>query len=266
MPVHLYGQPADMSAILAIAARHNLVDHRGLRAGAPGDERRPPGRHAGRRRRPQLLSRRRTWARSGTRGAVITNDHQLADRVKRLRNGGQTSRYHHDEFGVNSRLDEMQAAILRARLTLLPAWTERRRALGRRYRAALPPSPSSAVRVPPVVDEGHVYHLFPVLSPNSGTSSANASRPGASRRSFTTRFRFPRQPALATEDPRGLPGRQSRLRRGLLAPAPSADVRRNGGRGRGGVDLSRAARVSFGAGSDRRATSLGRRPARTGSR
>jgi dTDP-4-amino-4,6-dideoxygalactose transaminase len=55
-----------------------------------------------------------------------------ADKLKRLRNGGQIDRYHHVEFGVNSRLDEMQAAILRARLKLLPSWTARRRALAAR--------------------------------------------------------------------------------------------------------------------------------------
>ena len=55
--------------------------------------------------------------------------HALAERVRRLRNGGQTDRYHHVEAGVNSRLDELQAAVLRARLPLLRGWTQRRRAL-----------------------------------------------------------------------------------------------------------------------------------------
>ena len=64
----------------------------------------------------------------GDGGAILTRDAALAARVKRLRNGGQTTRYRHDEFGVNSRLDEMQAAILRARLKHLPAWTAKRRA------------------------------------------------------------------------------------------------------------------------------------------
>ena len=71
----------------------------------------------------------------GDGGAVVTNDAALAARIKRLRNGGQTDRYHHQEPGINSRLDEMQAAILRARLPRLRGWTARRRALAARYRA-----------------------------------------------------------------------------------------------------------------------------------
>ena len=78
---------------------------------------RPVG-HDGRGRRPQLLSDQEPRRARRRAARCITNDRALADRIKRLRNGGQTSRYHHDEFGVNSRLDEMQAAILRARLTL----------------------------------------------------------------------------------------------------------------------------------------------------
>jgi dTDP-3-amino-3,4,6-trideoxy-alpha-D-glucose transaminase len=66
------------------------------------------------------------------------------------------------EFGVNSRLDELQAAVLRARLERLPAATARRRALAQRYRSALEGGP---VRVPQECDKGHVYHLFPVLTP-----------------------------------------------------------------------------------------------------
>src|SRR5207248_6673360 len=70
----------------------------------------------------------------GDGGAVVTSDRALADRVKRLRNGGQTDRYHHVEPGINSRLDEIQAAVLRARLTFLKGWTDKRRALAARYR------------------------------------------------------------------------------------------------------------------------------------
>src|SRR4029077_11642309 len=83
----------------------------------------------------------------------------LADRIRRLRNGGQRDRYHHEEFGVNSRLDEMQAAIPRARLPRLADWTAQRRALAATYRSALNGGP---VDVPPEHDPGHVYHLFVV--------------------------------------------------------------------------------------------------------
>src|SRR4030095_2888092 len=89
----------------------------------------------------------------GDGGAVVTNDAQLAARIKRLRKGGQSSRYHHAESGVNSRLDEIQAAILRTRLPLLPKWTARRRAIARRYREELA---NPEVQVPPELDAGHV--------------------------------------------------------------------------------------------------------------
>ena len=103
----------------------------------------------------------------GDGGAVVTNDAALADRIQRLRNGGQTDRYHHEELGVNSRLDEMQAAILRARLPFLPRWTARRRELAAEYRRGLSAAP---VTVLPEHDSGHVYHLFPVLAPAAGNA------------------------------------------------------------------------------------------------
>ena len=146
----------------------------------------------------------------GDAGAVLTDDRALADRIRRLRNGGQTTRYHHEEFGVNSRLDEMQAAILRARLARLPAWTARRRTLGARYRAGLAPVVAAAaaagrtLSVPPVFDAGHVYHLFPVLS-----SERDALRTRLEAEGVETLIHFPvpipRQPALATEEPADCP-------------------------------------------------------------
>ena len=78
-----------------------------------------------------------------------------------LVNGGQTAKYQHAAFGVNSRLDEIQAAVLRVRLARLPAWTARRREIAARYRSTLI---GSATIVPPERDAGHVYHLFPVRS------------------------------------------------------------------------------------------------------
>ena len=93
----------------------------------------------------------------GDGGAITTDDGALADRLRRLRNGGQSSRYHHDERGVNSRLDELQAAILRARLPRLAAATAARRRLAAAYRAALAAAPVDGAagvrrrpRLPPV--------------------------------------------------------------------------------------------------------------------
>ena len=130
----------------------------------------------------------------GDGGALTTSDERIAAHAKRLRNGGQTNRYQHVEFGVNSRLDEMQAAILRARLTHLPEWTRRRRALAHRYRHAL--AATGVVTVPPELDAGHVYHLFPVLA-----SSRDQLQVDLRSRGVETLVHYPipipRQPALA---------------------------------------------------------------------
>ena len=160
MPVHLYGQAADMSAFEAIAARHNLalVEDAAQAQLATADGR-PVG-TIGIAGATSFYPTKNLGA-LGDGGAVITRDAQLAARIKRLRNGGQTSRYHHLEAGGNSRLDEMQAAILRARLPYLAGWTARRRAIATQYRSAVAPA---SVVVPREFDSGHVYHLFPVLT------------------------------------------------------------------------------------------------------
>lgn len=160
LPVHLYGQAADMAALTAIATRHHLAlvedccqAHLGRAAGRPLGTIGVAGAFS--------FYPTKNLGALGDGGAVITNDASLAARVRRLRNGGQTTQYHHVEFGVNTRLDELQAAILRARLPRLPEWTAKRRHLAALYRAALTEVP---VSVPLEMDEGHVYHLFVVLA------------------------------------------------------------------------------------------------------
>lgn len=161
LPVHIYGQSADMPAVMSVANRHRLpVVEDCCQAHLATCEGRPVG-SFGNIAAFSFYPTKNLGA-LGDGGAVTTSDAQLAQRVKRLRNGGQTDRYRHDEFGVNSRLDEIQAAILRARLPFLRRWTEQRRRLARTYRAAL--ADVNAVVVPPEYDSGHVYHLFPVLS------------------------------------------------------------------------------------------------------
>ena len=174
LPVHLYGQPADMVALQAIASRHNLAvvedacqSHLATAAG------RPVGAF-GEAAAFSFYPTKNLGA-LGDGGAILTNDSALADKLKRLRNGGQIDRYRHLEFGVNSRLDEMQAAILRARLPFLERWTARRRELARRYRRALENAP---ITVPPEVDAGHVYHLFPVLTPERDHLQAHLLQAG----------------------------------------------------------------------------------------
>jgi dTDP-4-amino-4,6-dideoxygalactose transaminase len=112
--------------------------------------------------------------------------------VRRLRNGGQADRYVHVETGVNSRLDDLQAAILRARLALLPRWTARRRALASEYHRLL----GDAVRPLAERDSGHVYHLFVVRS-----AERDALQDHLRARGIDTLIHYPvalpRQPAFA---------------------------------------------------------------------
>jgi dTDP-3-amino-3,4,6-trideoxy-alpha-D-glucose transaminase len=180
MPVHLYGQPADMPAFEALARRHGLaLVEDACQAHGATSAARPVGTFgaAG----AFSFYPTKNLGALGDGGAVITNDPGLAERLARLRNGGQTDRYHHLEFGVNSRLDEIQAAILRARLRRLPSWTARRREIAARYRRGLASTSASDARVlsaecpiviPPECDSGHVYHLFPVRARHRDTLQA----------------------------------------------------------------------------------------------
>ena len=192
MPVHLYGQPADMAAIMAIAERHGLaVVEDCAQAHLATSESRPVG-TIGTLGAFSFYPTKNLGA-LGDGGAVVTNDPALAARIRRLRNGGQSDRYRHVEAGVNSRLDEMQAAILRARLPRLAGWTERRRTLAARYRALLA---EAAVTVLPECDRGHVYHLFTVHSADRDRLQAALEADGVG-----TLVHYPvplqRQPAFA---------------------------------------------------------------------
>jgi dTDP-3-amino-3,4,6-trideoxy-alpha-D-glucose transaminase len=157
VPVHLYGQPADLDSIHAIAARHSLAmvedccqAHLATYRGTPVGTRGVGGAFS--------FYPTKNLGAFGDAGMVITNDANVAERIRSLRNGGQRDRYDHAEAGINSRLDEIQAAVLRARLPRLAGWTERRRRLAQLYRRLLPAS------VTPIAEReaGHVYHLFPV--------------------------------------------------------------------------------------------------------
>jgi dTDP-4-amino-4,6-dideoxygalactose transaminase len=201
VPVHLYGQPADMPALADVARRHGLAIVEDCcqahLATCQGDPVGSFGAAAA-----YSFYPTKNLGALGDGGALTTSDAALADRARRLRNGGQTSRYHHAEFGVNSRLDEIQAAVLRARLPLLPGWTTARRTLASDYRRAL--SGVEAVSVPPECDSGHVYHLFPVLS---RTRDALATRLRAGGVETLVHYPVPitRQPALADQDPQDCP-------------------------------------------------------------
>lgn len=157
VPVHLYGQAADVHALHALAVRHRLAfvedccqAHLCTSGGVPVGLRGIGGAFS--------FYPTKNLGALGDGGAIVTDDAEVAARLRRLRNGGQRDRYHHVETGMNSRLDEVQAAILRVRLPRLGDATRRRRALAARYRAQLP----DAIRPVAERDPGHVYHLFPV--------------------------------------------------------------------------------------------------------
>jgi dTDP-4-amino-4,6-dideoxygalactose transaminase len=200
LPVHLYGQAADMTAIETVASRHALaIVEDACQAHLATCRGRPVGTIgiAG----AFSFYPTKNLGALGDGGAVVTRDAALAARIKRLRNGGQTSRYHHQEAGANSRLDELQAAILRARLSYLRGWTERRRAIAARYRRDLT---AARVVVPREHDDGHVYHLFPVLSPNRDALQAHLAGAGVETLIHYP-VPIPRQPAVVAATPADCP-------------------------------------------------------------
>ena len=163
LPVHLHGRPADMDPILACAREHGIpvVEDACQAHGA-----RYKGRAAGTLGACGALSfyPTKNLGALGDGGAILVGDGELADRLRRLRNGGQSDRYRHEEPGINSRLDELQAAVLRVGLRHLPAWTARRRELAAFYRRELEGTgvvlPVERHRVEPV------HHLFVVRHPH----------------------------------------------------------------------------------------------------
>jgi dTDP-4-amino-4,6-dideoxygalactose transaminase len=157
VPVHLYGQAADMDAIRGVASRHSLAivedccqAHLATERGVPVGTRADAAAFS--------FYPTKNLGALGDGGAVITSSETLAARIRQLRNGGQRERAHHVEAGVNSRLDDVQGAVLRARLPLLAHWTGRRRELAAIYRRVLP----ATIKPIQERDAGHVYHLFPV--------------------------------------------------------------------------------------------------------
>jgi dTDP-4-amino-4,6-dideoxygalactose transaminase len=200
MPVHLYGQSADMPALMQIAERHRLLviedccqAHLATCGGQPVGSFGVAAAYS--------FYPTKNLGALGDGGAITTANAEMAARLRRLRNGGQTDRYHHGEFGLNTRLDELQAAILRARLSWLPGWTTERRELASEYRRRLA---GAAITVPREHDAGHVYHLFPILSRDRAALQARLKARG-----IETLIHYPipipRQPALASEHPAQCP-------------------------------------------------------------
>ncbi|HUG53791.1 MAG TPA: DegT/DnrJ/EryC1/StrS family aminotransferase [Vicinamibacteria bacterium] len=159
LPVHLYGHPADLDPLLDIARRRQvpLIEDACQAVGALYKGR-PVGALGG----TGALSfyPTKNLGAFGDGGAVLVDDPERARRLRRLRNGGQSDRYRHEVAGLNSRLDEMQAAVLRVKLGHLDGWTQRRRALARRYHEGL--AGTSLARPEEQPYARAVYHLYVV--------------------------------------------------------------------------------------------------------
>jgi dTDP-4-amino-4,6-dideoxygalactose transaminase len=163
LPVHLYGLPADMDPLLRIAGQHRLrvvedaaqaigAEYRGRRVGGLGDV----GCFS--------FYPTKNLGAFGDGGLATTQDPSLGERILRLRVYGGRDRYVHEELGFNSRLDEIQAAILRVKLRFLAEWNARRRAIAARYREGLAGLPVEVPSESP--DCLHVYHQFTIRVPD----------------------------------------------------------------------------------------------------
>lgn len=190
MPVHLYGQPADMDPINAIAQRHGLkvVEDAAQAHGA-----RYKGRRVGSLGKAAAFSfyPGKNLGALGDGGAVTTNDDALADQLRVLRNYGSRIKYHNEVKGFNSRLDELQAAFLREKLAILDEWNERRRLASADYCNVLAGSGLELPWVPEWAEP--VWHLFVVRHPQRDRLQAALSASGV-----TTMIHYPIPPHLQT--------------------------------------------------------------------
>ena len=163
MPVHLYGQPADMDPIMSIARQAGLkviednaqahgARYKGRRTGSLGDA------------AATSFYPAKNLGSFGDAGAVTTNDEELAHRIRCLRNYGSKEKYHHDFQGFNSRMDELQAAFLRVKLRRLDEWNSRRRAVAARYLDELDGVAELKLPFVPAWAEP-VWHLFALRHP-----------------------------------------------------------------------------------------------------
>jgi len=160
IPVHLYGQMVDMDRVMRIARAYGLVvvedacqahgaEYNGQRAGSIGDAgcfSFYPGKNLGA---------------YGEAGAVVTNDAELAEKIRVLRDHGQTRKYYHSMIGWNARMDGFQGAVLSVKLKHLPAWNDARKRNARLYDELL--ADADEIITPVEVDRaGHVYHVYAI--------------------------------------------------------------------------------------------------------
>ena len=184
VPVHLYGRPADLDPIMAIAERHGMAvvedacqahgaRYRGRRIGSIG--------------RASAFSfyPSKNLGAYGEGGALTTNDDRLAQMARALRDHGQASRTFHDHIGYNYRMDGFQGAILRVKMTRLEAWTARRREIVAIYEKLL--ATSGVARLREDVRGESVHHLFVVYIKNR-----DAVRAALERRGVETAIHYPK--------------------------------------------------------------------------
>jgi dTDP-4-amino-4,6-dideoxygalactose transaminase len=192
IPVHLYGQPADMDGVMALAAEHDLVviEDAAQSIGASWG-----GRMTGTIGQLGCISfyPGKNLGAAGEGGLVVTDDAALAERVRSLRNHGQRERYVHADLGFNYRMDGLQAVVLRHKLKLLAGWTSERKSLAQVYDRTLS---ELALELPKVVNQDHVWHLYVVRTPHR-----DALRNHLEARGIETGLHYPvplhRQPCLA---------------------------------------------------------------------
>lgn len=188
IPVHLYGLPAEMDEVNSIAKKHGLLviedaaqaqgaKYKGRRAGSLGHAAATsfyPGKNLGA---------------LGDGGAVLTNDPEIAKRVRRLRNYGSSIKYKHEHLGYNSRLDELQAAFLRIKLARLDQWNAQRRVVAQKYTQLLQTANVILPAVPPDLES--VWHLYVIRSDRRDLLRKHLNENGIS-----TAIHYPEPPHL----------------------------------------------------------------------
>lgn len=188
LPVHLYGQPADLDPVLALARRYGLkvledaaqahgARYKGRRIGAHGDA------------VAWSFYPVKNLGAMGDAGAVTTNDPDLAERLRVLRNYGSRIKYVNEAQGFNSRLDPIQAAVLRVKLRYLDAWNDRRRAIAREYDVTLGDRELQLPRAPEWADP--VWHVYVARHPRRDALQQELQAAG-----IGTLIHYPKPPHL----------------------------------------------------------------------
>lgn len=190
IPVHLYGQPADMDPINELAQKHGLIviedaaqahgaKYKGRRVGSLGHAAATsfyPGKNLGA---------------LGDGGAVLTNDKAIAEKIRLLRNYGSAIKYKHDLAGYNNRLDELQAAFLRVKLKVLDDWNAKRKDVAKAYSACLDGFQGKLPLVPSYADP--VWHLYVIRTEHRDAMKAYLEKNGVA-----TVIHYPIPPHLQT--------------------------------------------------------------------